>query len=200
MPTRDALLKPHQGDALVVVDVQNDFLPGGALGVPEGDEVVPALNKYTVLFEELGLPIVATRDWHPENHCSFEARGGPWPPHCVAGTEGAAFATDLDLHGDTKVVSKATTPDEEAYSGFQGTELNEWLKERGVKRIFVGGLATDYCVKATVQDGLVNGYEVVLLEDAVRAVNVDPGDGEKAIAEMERDGAVKTDFRHLEAA
>jgi nicotinamidase/pyrazinamidase len=200
MATREALLKPHQGDALILVDVQNDFLPGGALGVPEGDEVVPVLNKYSQVFEQLGLPIVATRDWHPENHCSFEAQGGPWPPHCVAGTEGAAFATGLDLHGDTKVVSKAETPEEEAYSGFQGTELNRWLKERGVQRIFVGGLATDYCVRETVRDGLVNGYEVVLLEDAIRAVNVNPDDGRKAVAEMEKEGAVKTDFDHLEAA
>lgn len=200
MAPRNALLKPHAGDALIVVDVQNDFLPGGALGVPGGDEVIPALNKYSELFERLGLPIVATRDWHPENHCSFEAQGGPWPPHCVAGTEGAAFATGLDLHGDTKVVSKAETPEEEAYSGFQGTELDRWLKERGVRRVFVGGLATDYCVRETVRDGLVNGYEVVLLGDAIRAVNVDPGDGEKAVAEMEKEGAVKTDFEHLEAA
>jgi nicotinamidase/pyrazinamidase len=200
MATREALLKPHQGDALILVDVQNDFLPGGALGVPEGDQVIPVLNKYSEVFEQLGLPIVATRDWHPENHCSFEAQGGPWPPHCVAGTEGAAFATGLDLHGDTKVVSKAETPEEEAYSGFQGTELNRWLKERGVRRVFVGGLATDYCVRETVRDGLVNGYEVVLLGDAIRAVNVDPGDGEKAVAEMEKEGAVKTDFEHLEAA
>ncbi|WP_405226473.1 nicotinamidase [Lentisalinibacter sediminis] len=200
MAPRDALLKPHKGDALILVDVQNDFLPGGALGVPEGDEVIPVLNKYSELFENLGLPIVATRDWHPEDHCSFEAQGGPWPPHCVAGTKGAAFATDLDLHGDTKVISKAETPDEEAYSGFQGTGLNQWLKERGVKRVFVGGLATDYCVRETVRDGLVNGYEVVLLEDAVRAVNVEPDDGEKAVTAMEKDGAVKTDFEHLEAA
>lgn len=200
MTSREALLKPHEGDALVVVDVQNDFLPGGALGVPEGDEVIPVLNKYSVLFEELGLPIVATRDWHPENHCSFEAQGGPWPPHCIAGTEGAAFATGLDLHGDTKVVSKAQTPDKDAYSGFQGTELDQWLKERGVKRIFVGGLAADYCVRETVRDGLVNGYEVVLLEDATRAVNVDPDDGRKAVAEMQKEGAVTTDFEHLEAA
>ncbi|HKL62036.1 MAG TPA: nicotinamidase [Woeseiaceae bacterium] len=200
MTTREALLKPRQGDALILVDLQNDFLPGGALGVPEGDQVIPVLNKYSEAFEALGLPIVATRDWHPENHCSFEAQGGPWPPHCVAGTEGAAFATELDLHGDTKVISKAETAEEEAYSGFQGTELNRWLKERGVKRVFVGGLATDYCVRETVRDGLVNGYEVVLLEDAIRAVNVNPDDGEKAVAEMEKEGAVKTDFEHLETA
>jgi nicotinamidase/pyrazinamidase len=193
-------VKPREGDALIVVDVQNDFLPGGALGVPDGDQVIPVLNKYSELFEALGLPIVATRDWHPENHCSFEARGGPWPPHCVAGTKGAAFATALDLHGDTKVISKAESPDEEAYSGFQGTGLNQWLKDRGVKRVFVGGLATDYCVRETVRDGLVNGYEVVLLEDAIRAVNVRPDDGEKAVAEMEKDGVLKTDFEHLEAA
>ncbi|MEJ2603102.1 MAG: nicotinamidase [Gammaproteobacteria bacterium] len=200
MASSEAPLKPRRGDALIVVDVQNDFLPGGALGVAEGDEVIPVLNKYSNLFEKLDLPIVATRDWHPENHCSFEAQGGPWPPHCVAGTEGAAFATKLDLHGDTKVVSKAETPGEEAYSGFQGTELDRWLKERGVNRLFVGGLATDYCVRETVRDGLENGYEVVLLEDAVRAVNVDPADGEKAIAGMEKAGAVRTDFEHLAAA
>ncbi len=200
MAARKARLKPHSGDALVVVDVQNDFLPGGALGVPEGDEVIPVLNRYSVLFEDLGLPIVATRDWHPEDHCSFEAQGGPWPPHCVAGTEGAAFATALDLHGDTKVISKAQTPDEEAYSGFQGTELNDWLQERDVTRLFVGGLATDYCVRDTVRDGLKNGYEVVLLEDAIRAVNVEPDDGSKAVAQMQAEGAVGTDFGHLVSA
>ncbi len=199
MSLPDAEVRPREGDALIVVDVQNDFLPGGALAVPDGDAVIPVLNLYTNLFEHEELPIVATRDWHPEDHCSFEPRGGPWPPHCVAGTEGAAFATALDLHNDTVVISKAETADAEAYSGFQGTGLDDWLRERGVRRVFVGGLATDYCVKETVRDALKLGYEVVLLTDAIRAVNVEPDDGEDAITEMVREGAKRAEFERLAA-
>lgn len=199
MSLPDAEVRPHEGDALIVVDVQNDFLPGGALAVPDGDAVIPVLNLYTNLFEHEELPIVATRDWHPEDHCSFEAQGGPWPPHCVAGTEGAAFATALDLHNDTEVISKAESAGAEAYSGFQGTGLDDWLRERGVRRVFVGGLATDYCVKETVRDALKLGYEVVLLTDAIRAVNVEPDDGEDAITEMVREGAKRAEFERLAA-
>jgi nicotinamidase/pyrazinamidase len=181
---------PGPGDALLVVDVQNDFLPGGALGVPEGDRVVPALNRYIARFRAAGLPVIATRDWHPSRHCSFAERGGPWPPHCVAETPGAAFAPGLDLPPDATVVSKADTPDTDAYSGFQGTGLAERLKGMGVTRLFIGGLATDYCVLATVKDARAAGFAVVLLTDAVRAVDLKPGDGERATAEMEQAGAV----------
>jgi nicotinamidase/pyrazinamidase len=171
-------------DALIIVDVQNDFLPGGALAVPEGDAVLPALNGYIARFEGNGLPIFATRDWHPADHCSFRARGGPWPPHCVAFSRGAAFATGLQLPCSAVIVSKAQAPDRDAYSGFEGTELEALLRARGASRLLVGGLATDYCVLNTVRDGLARGFAVLLLTDAIRAVNVNPGDGERALSEM----------------
>lgn len=186
--------KPQPGDALIVVDVQNDFLPGGALGVPDGNAVVPVLNRYIQCFEEQGLPIVATRDWHPPNHISFVERGGPWPPHCVAQTRGAQFAADLKLPVGARVVSKATTRDEEAYSGFQGTQLDRDLREQKVKRVFVGGLATDYCVLNTVKDARRQGFDVVLLRDAIRPVEVNPGDGERAVAEMTKLGALPAEL------
>ncbi len=179
-----------KGDALIVVDMQNDFLPGGALGVPEGDEIVSLLNRCIGRFVNHGLPVIATRDWHPPDHCSFTEQGGIWPAHCVAGTEGAAFAPGLKLPEDVIVVSKATRSGQEAYSGFAETGLTASLQERGVTRIFVGGLATDYCVLNTVLDGLTAGFEVVLLRDAIRAVDVDPGDGGRAIEEMTGRGAV----------
>lgn len=185
-----AFVRPQKGDALVLVDVQCDFLPGGRLAVPHGDEVVPALNRYIAVFRALTLPIVATRDWHPPDHCSFRERGGPWPPHCVAGSDGARFAPLLDLPCEAHIVSKATTPDKEAYSGFEGTALDAWLRQAGIGRLFVGGLATDYCVLNTVRDGRRLGYDVFLLTDAVRAVDVTAGDGERAIEQMRRLGAV----------
>ncbi len=181
-------LKP--GDALLIVDVQNDFLPGGALPVPRGDEIIAPLNEYIRRFRQAGLPVIATRDWHPPDHCSFRDQGGPWPPHCVQGSEGARFAPNLELPERVLVVSKATEPDREAYSGFQGTGLDRHLREMGVRRLFIGGLATDYCVKETVLDALRLGYQVYLLVDAIRAVNVEPGDGERAIVEMREAGAL----------
>jgi nicotinamidase/pyrazinamidase len=190
-------LKP--GDALIVVDVQKDFLPGGSLAVAEGDKVVPALNRYIAAFEKARLPIFATRCWHPENHCSFKPQGGPWPPHCVAGSEGARFAPNLRLPEEAKIVSKATASDKDAYSGFEGTELDRWLKDGNVKRIFVGGLATDYCVLNTVKDALTLGYETLLLSDGIRAVNVHQGDGKRAEEEMISLGAKPIDFSDLAA-
>ena len=187
-----------KGDALVIVDVQRDFLPGGALAVPRGDEVVPVLNGYIRLFRDKGLPIIATRDWHPPNHCSFKEQGGPWPPHCVQGTPGAQFAPGLELPRDVIIISKATRPQEEAYSGFEGTDMDEKLKALGVKRLFVGGLATDYCVLGTVKDALKLGYRVYLLLDAIRAVDVNPGDGERAIEEMKSLGAIPITLEDLE--
>jgi len=185
------------GDALLVVDVQNDFLPGGALPVPHGDGVIPILNAYIRRFEAAGLPIVATRDWHPPDHCSFRQRGGPWPPHCIAGTPGADFAPGLELPTTATVVSKATEPDREAYSGFQGTNLERMLRNQGVRRLFIGGLATDYCVLQTVLDALNRGFEVYLLRDAVRAVDATPGDGARALARMEAAGAVPIELGQL---
>ncbi|MFQ5449544.1 MAG: nicotinate phosphoribosyltransferase [Nitrospinaceae bacterium] len=175
---------PKSGDALILVDVQNDFLPGGTLAVPCGDEVLPVLNGYIDFFHERGLPILATRDWHPGNHCSFREQGGLWPAHCVADSAGAQFSPKLRLPATAEIVSKGTQPDQEAYSGFQGTPLHERLESRGIHRLFIGGLATDYCVLNTVKDARQLGYTVYLLEDAVRAVNVHPDDGCKAIGEM----------------
>ncbi len=181
-------------DALVIVDVQNDFCPGGALPVARGDEVVPVLNRYAERFARRGAAVFATRDWHPERTRHFQAFGGVWPPHCVQGTPGAAFHPDLRLPPGTVVASKGMDPEQDAYSGFQartpeGLGFAAALGARGVRRLFVGGLATDYCVKATVLDALKEGFEVVLLEDAVRAVDVTPGDGERALQEMRAAGA-----------
>jgi nicotinamidase/pyrazinamidase len=176
-------------DALIVVDVQVDFLPGGRLAVPDGDAVVPVLNRYLAAFAARGLPVYATRDWHPADHCSFRARGGPWPPHCIADSPGARFAAGLALPPATTVVSKATTADTDAYSGFEGTDLDARLRTAGVRRVLVGGLATDYCVLNTVRDARRLGYEVCLLRDAIRAVNVQPDDGARAETEMQRLGA-----------
>lgn len=183
-------------DALVVVDVQNDFCPGGALPVAGGDKVVPVLNRYIGKFQAGKLPIVATRDWHPEKTTHFKAFGGVWPSHCVQGTGGAEFHRALNLPSDAVIVSKGAAPDEDSYSGFQGRDergvkLSDLLRRFGVERIFVGGLATDYCVKHTVLDGLKEGFKVVLLEDAIRGVNLQPGDSERAIAEMVQAGAEK---------
>ncbi|MBE7459669.1 MAG: nicotinamidase [Zoogloeaceae bacterium] len=187
------------GDALILVDVQLDFLPGGSLAVPRGDEVVPALNRYIAVFRGLTLPVVATRDWHPPDHCSFRAQGGPWPPHCVAGSAGAHFATLLDLPCEAHIVSKATSRDRDAYSGFEGTGLDDWLRRAGASRVFVGGLATDYCVLNTVRDALRFGYATFLLLDAVRAVDVAAGDGARAIDEMRRLGAMAIEYGQVAA-
>lgn len=185
------------GDALIVVDVQNDFLPGGSLAVPDGDAVVPVLNRYLERFVAHGLPVFATRDWHPPDHCSFQARGGPWPRHCVAGSRGAEFASALALPAATHIIAKAATADQDAYSGFEGTDLDARLRALQVQRLFVGGLATDYCVLNTVRDGLQHGYAVLLLTDAIRAVNVQPHDGEAAVGEMRRRGARAIDLGRL---
>ena len=188
----------RRGDALIIVDVQHDFLPGGSLAVPGGDEVVPALNRYIAAFIRRALPVIATRDWHPADHCSFQARGGPWPPHCVAGSEGARFASTLDLPRGATLISKATMADLDAYSGFQGTELDAQLRRAGASRLFVGGLATDYCVLNTVRDARRLGYEVMLLADAIRAVDASAGDGGRAMAEMRGLGAMPIEFSDLE--
>lgn len=186
-----------EGDVLLVVDVQRDFLPGGALAVPRGDEIVGVLNEYLGLWHGRGLPVFASRDWHPPDHCSFAERGGPWPVHCVAGSTGAAFAPGLALPPGTEVVSKATRPDREAYSAFEGTDLDERLRALGARRLFVGGLATDYCVRATVADALARGYPVFVLRDAVRAV--DPAAGAAALADLRARGARLVDRGALRA-
>jgi nicotinamidase/pyrazinamidase len=179
-------------DALLVVDVQNDFCPGGALAVPDGDMIVPVVNSLAPRFQK----VFTTQDWHPPNHISFKERGGDWPPHCVAETEGAAFHPDLQAAKAVHIL-KGDEPDKEAYSGFQGTDLADRLRRARVERIFVCGLATDYCVRATALDGLKSGFRVVVVTDAVRGVEVNPGDSEAALAEMKDAGAVLTDSTSL---
>lgn len=188
---------PQSGDALLLVDVQNDFLPGGALAVPDGDAVIPVLNRYVAAARAKNTPIYASRDWHPRDHCSFKAQGGIWPPHCVAGTAGAEFAPALDLPPKTGVVSKAAAREADAYSAFEGTTLAEELRRKGVKRLLIGGLATDYCVLNSVRDALKHGFQVLLLTDGMRAVNVKPHDGDEAQAEMMRLGARPVTFGDL---
>ncbi|MEM1586958.1 MAG: nicotinamidase [Candidatus Bathyarchaeia archaeon] len=192
------MLKVGRGDALIVVDVQVDFCPGGALPVPEGDKIIPALNEYIRRFKAAGALIVATRDWHPPNHISFRTQGGPWPPHCVQGTRGAEFHPNLRLPREAIIMSKATDPLKEAYSGFEGTDLVDELRKAGVKRVFVGGLATEYCVKSTVLDAIKYGFETFLLEDAVRGIDVRPGDVERAVKEMLERGAKKITLTEIE--
>jgi nicotinamidase/pyrazinamidase len=182
-------IRLQTGDALIAVDVQNDFLPGGSLAVPAADAVVPAINRYLAAFAARALPVFATRDWHPPNHCSFKAQGGIWPPHCVAATRGAEFARGLALPEMAVIISKAATPEADAYSGFGGTDLAARLRAARATCLFIGGLATDYCVLNTVRDALAEGFEVLLLADAIRAVDVNAGDGARAQSEMQKLGA-----------
>jgi nicotinamidase/pyrazinamidase len=180
--------------ALLIVDVQNDFCPGGALAVPEGDKVVPVLNCYVEKFSEAGMAIFVTRDWHPARTTHFTTDGGPWPPHCVQGSKGAEFHPELNLGGKSVVLSKGMPADQDSYSGFdaldsRGVPLLDLLRQSKIDRIFVGGLATDYCVKQTVLDARQNGFEVIVLQDAVRGVNLQPEDSDKALEAMSKAGA-----------
>jgi nicotinamidase/pyrazinamidase len=174
-----------EADALIIVDVQNDFCPGGALAVPCGDEVVPVINR---LLEHRWLS-VATMDWHPAEHSSFESRGGPWPQHCVQHTSGAELHPELDATKVQLVIAKGSHPDHDAYSGFHGTDLAKILRDKGVHRVVVCGIATDYCVRATAHDALHEGFEVFVLEDAIRGVEVHSGDCQRAIEELRQAGA-----------
>lgn len=186
------------GDALIVVDVQNDFCPGGALAIQGGDQVVPVLNRWIRWFGAAQLPVVYTQDWHPADHISFAAQDGPWPPHCVQNTEGAQFHPDLLVEGE--IFQKGYKSGQEAYSGFGGNlqgeahladspGLAQWLQQQGIKRVFVGGLATDYCVQATVLDALEAGLQAFVIADGSRAVEVQAGDGQKALQAMAAAGA-----------
>jgi nicotinamidase/pyrazinamidase len=184
-------------DALLIVDFQNDFTPGGALPVAEGDRIAEPLNS---LLDSFDL-VIATRDWHPSDHRSFRGvevdpehwRGADppaiWPEHCVENTPGAELHPALERAKVDVVIDKGQDPNSQGYSAFQETRLGDLLRERGVDRLFVGGLATDYCVKNTVLDALRQGFDVTVLEDAVRGVDVKPGDSERALEEMERAGA-----------
>ena len=179
-------------DALVVVDVQNDFCPGGALAVPGGDEIIQVVNDLAGRFEK----IFATQDWHPPDHISFKEQGGIWPPHCVAGTRGAQLHSGLVL-GGAIYIKKGTDPKKEAYSGFQGTDLAQKLKDAGVRRLFVTGLATDYCVKATAVDALKSGLDVIVVANAVRGVDVNPGDSRAALDEVRQEGGFVAETSEL---
>jgi len=188
--------------ALLIVDVQNDFCPGGALAVPEGDRVVPVLNRYIGFFSRKKLPIFASRDWHPQDTKHFKQFGGLWPKHCVQNTRGAGFHPGLKLPKETIILSKGMDPDKDSYSAFQafdsnGVEFLQLLKVLGIEELFVAGLATDYCVKSSVLDGLKSGLKVNLLIDAIKGVNMRPSDSEDAIKEMVTKGARKITFSKL---
>lgn len=191
-----------KNSALVIVDVQNDFCPGGALPVPEGDKVVPVLNKYIQRFQKAGLPIYASRDWHPEKTKHFKAFGGMWPSHCIQGTKGAAFHPDLKLPKGTIILTKGEDPNEDSYSGFQahdseGKPFIQNLKVKWIEHLYVGGLATDYCVRATVLDALKEDFKVTVLVDAIRGVDIKSGDSANAMKEMEKAGANKATLEGL---
>lgn len=178
----------NEKDALIAVDVQRDFCPGGSLAVPDGDRVIPVLNRWIESAQSTGATIVLSRDWHPPGHVSFEEQGGPWPPHCVQGTAGSDFHPDLEQPPDAQVVSKGQLLDRDQYSVFDGTGLAERLRDKGVERLWVGGLAQDVCVQASVLDGLKEGFEVHVLTRATRPVEEDRGDA--VLSEMRSAGAV----------
>ncbi len=187
---------------LLVVDVQNDFCPGGALGVPGGDEIVPLVNRAIKLFERRGLPILATRDWHPRETKHFKAFGGAWPPHCIQGTKGARFHPDLRLPAKATVLSKGMDPDQDSYSAFQaysdkGRDLESVLRDFGTEELFICGLATDYCVRASTLDAIRRGLRVTVLEDAIRGVDVRTGDSDTAVKEMRAAGGRFAEARSL---
>ncbi len=185
--------------ALLVVDVQNDFCSGGALEVPRGDVVVTPINRMLAAFGAAGTPIFASRDWHPDGSSHFIEGGGVWPVHCIAATNGAAFHPDLALPDGTAVVSKGTAPDADGYSAFDGTvdttgdSLGDALASEGVGHLIVCGLATDYCVRASVLDACRQGLRVWVVSDAIAAVSLNDGDGPRAIQEMRAAGAAFVD-------
>lgn len=186
-----------KSDALLVTDIQKDFLRGGALPVPLGNQIIPVINDYVRRFKKAKLQIYASRDWHPADHMSFKSQGGIWPPHCIQKTSGAKFHSDLKLPSDAFIVSKATDPKKESYSAFDGTTLSELFQDNGIKRFFICGVATDYCIVNTVVDGLKLGFKAVILMDAVRGINVKPSDVENAVKMMTQNGAqqaVSDDF------
>lgn len=185
------------GDALVVIDFQVDFLPGGSLPVPHADRLAPVLNRYVSLFESRGLPIVFTRDWHPDGHCSFVRQGGPWPKHCVGDTPGARFAAGLAIPRNVLIASKGMRRESDAYSAFDDEGFERLLRQAGVGCLFIGGVATEYCVQATALDALARDFEVVLLVDAIGAIDAEPGDGIEALRRMQAAGAGTANFGSL---
>ncbi len=190
---RAAVPPPDRKTVLLLVHLQNDFCPGGALPVREGDRIIPIANEWIRVFAAQGYGIVATRAWHPPNHCSFQEQAGPCPPHCVQGSFGAQFHPDLKLPPGTLIVSVATNPKQEASSGFDGTTLDERLEDLGAQTLYVIGLATDYCVKHTVLDACKFGFRVVVVSDGVRGFDSNPGDSDRALAAMQDAGAIVAD-------
>ena len=193
---------PKYNKALIIVDVQNDFCPGGSLAVKHGDSIVPMLNRYIDLFVKAGFAVFASRDWHPRKTRHFKEFGGSWPVHCVQNTSGALFHPQLQAGRDAVVVSKGMDPQKDSYSVFQAVDENGEvfsgiLSGKNVKELFVGGLATDYCVKATVMDALEEGFTVNLLADAVKGVDFYPGDAQRAIKEMLSAGAIAVTFEQV---
>jgi nicotinamidase/pyrazinamidase len=188
-----SMIKIHRPtDALVIVDLQNDFCPGGESAIPHGDKIVPVINSIVPYFKR----VFATQDWHPENHISFKTQGGIWPVHCIANSAGADFHPELYLNGAVRI-KKGSDPRKEVYSGFDETDLAKRLRDNDVKRIFLAGLATDYCVKATALDALVNGFKVVVVADAIKGVDYKPGDSDAALKEMTLAGALIARFSNL---
>ena len=180
---KDAL---QPGDALLLVDVQIDFCPGGNLPIADGDKVVPVLNRWLAAAREKGIPVYASRDWHPSGHMSFAARGGQWPDHCLQDSAGAAFHPDLALPEDTVVISKGVRFDKDQYSAFDETGLAERLHQDSVTRVWVGGLALDVCVEATALGGREAGFAVQLIPEASKAITADGA--ARAIAAMREAG------------
>lgn len=185
MTLTDETFRP--GDALIIVDVQKDFCPGGALAIDGGDKVIPVLNRWIDAATAANGPIYASRDWHPADHISFKQRGGLWPPHCIQDSDGARFHPELQLPEPTVKITKGVRFDQDQNSVFDQTGLATRLHQDGIKRLFVGGLAEDVCVLASVLDGRGAGFDVVLIPDATRPVTV--GGGEKARREMRDAGA-----------
>jgi nicotinamidase/pyrazinamidase len=184
---------------LIVVDMQIDFCPGGSLAVPEGDTIVPVINRYIDMFRDKGMPIVASRDWHPPVTSHFRQFGGIWPPHCVQWSEGARFHPDLRLPEDVIIASKGLDPDKDDYSALRailpsGIPFDDYLKQAGVTHLYIAGLATDYCVKWTALDGLKEHYRVTILVDAVKGVDLKPGDSAGALAEISAAGGETADL------
>lgn len=183
--------------ALLVTDVQNDFLPGGPLAVRGASEILPPLNRLIAAFRRHRLPVIFSRDWHPRGHCSFRESGGKWPAHCIQRTRGARFAATLRMPPHPLVISKATRPDRDAYSAFDGTGLDRLLRRKGVRHLVLGGLATDYCILRTALGARRLRYSVTLASDAVRAVNLRKGDSTRAIRRMEHAGVRRSSSRAI---
>lgn len=191
-----------QRKALLVVDVQNDFCPGGALAVPQGDKIIPKLNQYIKLFSGKKLPIFASRDWHPVRTSHFKDFGGIWPVHCLQNTQGASFHPKLKLPKDAILLYKGMDPQEDSYSVFQaqddkGVNFLRLLHLMGISELYIGGLATDYCVKFSALDALRQGIKVKLLSDAIKGVDLQPEDSESAVKAMLKKGAKKIILRQM---